>query len=147
MRTSAKRRTASSIARELRTSEQGIGLIEIIISMLLLALLATALVPVLVSGLKQASSSATLATATQLANDELERARSWTRCSDLDPGDYSVTDARAVELMLSTTVGDCLSLFPSSEDPVSVPVTVVVTRLDTNVVVTSTTTNIFIAEL
>jgi type II secretory pathway pseudopilin PulG len=143
MRTSAKRRTASSIARELRTSEQGIGLIEIIISMLLLAILATALVPVLLSGLKQASSSATLATATQLANDELERARGWTRCSDLDPGDSSITDARAVVLTLSTTVGSCS---PSPENPVSVPVKVVVTRMDTNVVVTSTTTYIFIAE-
>jgi type II secretory pathway pseudopilin PulG len=127
----------------LRFSEAGIGLIEIVISMMLLALLATALVPVLVSGLKQASSSATLASATQLANDELERARSWTTCSDLDPGDISITDSREVVLEMSTTVGSCS---PSPENPVSVPVSVVVTRLDTNVVITSTTTYIFITE-
>ena len=143
MKTQCERETAPSVAQELRNSEDGIGLIEIVVAMLLLAILATALVPVLLSGLKQASSSATLATATQLANDELERARSWTRCSDLDPGNYSITDARAVELTLSTTVGSCS---PSPENPVSVPVTVVVTRMDTNVVVTSTTTHIFIAE-
>jgi len=143
MRTSAKRRTASSIARELRTSEQGIGLIEIIISMLLLAILATALVPVLLSGLKQASSSATLASATQLANDELERARSWSNCDDLDPRNISITDARSVVLTMSTTVGSCS---PSPENPVSVPVQVTVTRQDTNVVVTSTKTYLFILD-
>lgn len=143
MNTPGQRRSAPSIAHRLRSSEEGVGLIEIVISMLLLAILATALVPVLVQGLRQASSSATLATATQLANDELERARSWTSCSDLDPGDYSTTDARDVELTLSTTVGSCS---PSPENPVSILVKVVVTRMDTNVVVTSTTTYIFIAE-
>lgn len=137
------RETAPSVAHQLRDSEVGIGLVEIVISMLLLALLATALVPVLLNGLRHASSSATLATATQLANDELERARSWTQCSDLDPDTYSITDARGVELTLTTTVGSCS---PSPENPVSVPVTVDVTRMDTNVVVTSTTTYIFIAE-
>lgn len=143
MSTPYERETAPSLAQQLRSSDDGIGLIEIVISMLLLAILATALVPVLVQGLRQASSSATLATATQLANDELERARSWTSCSDLDPGDYSTTDARDVELTLSTTVGSCS---PSPENPVSILVKVVVTRMDTNVVVTSTTTYIFIAE-
>jgi len=135
--------SAPLVSHRLRFSEAGIGLIEIVISMMLLALLATALVPVLVSGLKQASSSATLASATQLANDELERARSWTTCSDLDPGDISITDSREVVLEMSTTVGSCS---PSPENPVSVPVSVVVTRLDTNVVITSTTTYIFITE-
>lgn len=143
MNTPQTRETAPSVAHRLRHSEDGIGLVEIMISLLLLALLATALVPVLLNGLKQASSNATLATATQLANDELERARSWVRCSDLDPDTYSTTDARNVELTLTTTVGSCS---PSAENPVSVPVTVEVTRMDTNVVVTSTTTNIFIAE-
>lgn len=143
MKTLPKRRTASSVVRELQKSDDGIGLVEIIVSMILLAVLATALVPVLLLGLRQASSSATLATATQLANDELERARSWTSCSELDPGSTSITDARAVVLTVSTTVGSCS---PTPENPVSVPVTVVVTRMDTGVVVTSTTTYLFVAE-
>ena len=143
MNTLRKRRTASSVAQDLTKSESGIGLIEIIISMLLLAMLATALVPVLVQGLKQASSSATLATATQLANDQLERARGWKRCSELAPGTSNTTDARGVVLAVVVTVGSCS---PSAENPVSVPVTVQVTRQDTGVVVTSTTTYIFIAE-
>ena len=55
----------------------------------------------------------------------------------------SITDAREVVLSMSTTVGSCS---PTPENPVSVPVTVTVTRQDTGVVVTSTTTYIFIAE-
>ncbi len=123
--------------------EAGVGLIEIVISMMLLAILAVALVPILVNGLKHASSNATLATATQLANDELERARSWTTCTDLDPVTSTITDERNVELTIETTVGSCT---PSAENPVSVPVQVTVTRSDTGSVVTSTTTYIFIAE-
>ena len=135
--------SSTVVASERQRGEEGVGLIEILISIMLLAILATALVPVLVNGLRQASSNATLATATQLANNELERARSWKTCSALTPGSVSITDARAVVLTLSTTVGSCS---PSPENPVSVPVTVTVTRQDTGVVVTATTTYIFIAE-
>lgn len=124
--------------------EKGVGLIEIVISMMLLAILATALIPVLVQGLRQAASSATLATATQLANNELEHVRTWTRCADLTAGTSNVTDARGVVLAISTTVGGACVVSP--ENPVSVPVTVVVTRQDTGIVVTSTTTYLFIAE-
>lgn len=123
--------------------QEGIGLIEIVISMMLLAILATALIPVLVQGLKQAASNATLATATQLANDELEHVRTWTHCADVVAENNSVTDARGVILTISTTVGSCAV---SPENPASVPVTVVVTRQDTGVVVTSTTTYLFITE-
>ncbi len=123
--------------------EEGIGLIEIIISMMLLAVLATALIPVLVQGLQQAASNATLATATQLANDELEHVRTWTACSDLTAATVSTTDARGVVLTIATTVGSC-SVSP--ENPQSVPVTVTVTRGDTGIVVTATTTNLFISE-
>ena len=130
-------------APEHESGEEGVGLIEILISIMLLAILATALVPILVNGLRQASSNATLATATQLANNELERARSWKTCSALTPGSVNITDAREVVLAMSTTVGSCS---PTPENPVSVPVTVTVTRQDTGVVVTSTTTYIFIAE-
>ncbi len=124
-------------------AEDGVGIIEIVIALLLLAILAVSLVPVLLNGLKQATSNATLATATQLANDELERARSWVKCSELDPASLTVTDARGVQLTLTSTVGSCS---PSPENPVSVPVQVTVTRLDTGVVVTSTTTYLFITE-
>lgn len=125
-----------------RRNDEGFGLIEILISVMLLAVLAVALLPILVQGLRQAASNATLATATQLANDELEHARTWTTCSELVSGSTSTTDARGVDLTIATVVGACAV---SPENPASVPVTVTVTREDTGVVITSTTTYLFIS--
>ena len=121
--------------------DEGFGLIEIVISMMLLAILATALIPVLVQGLQQAVSNATLASATQLANEKIEQARSWKTCTDVAASNTSVTEAHGVVLTIDTTVGSCA---PSAENPVSVPVTVVVTRGDTGVIVTTTRTLVFI---
>lgn len=135
------RATRSSPA--LSGPDEGFGLIEIIISMMLLAVLATALIPILAQGLQQAASNATLASATQLANDELERLRTWTACGDLVADNFTTTDARGVVLTIATTVGACSA---SAENPDSVPVTVSVTRGDTGVVVTNTTTYLFITE-
>ncbi len=141
----AIRRRLGARGSESATSrhEEGIGLIEIVISMMLLAILATALIPVLVQGLKEAASNATLATATQLANDELEHVRTWTACSDLSAGSVSTTDARGVVLTIDTAVEACSA---TAENPEAVPVTVTVTRGDTGKVVTSTTTYLFITE-
>lgn len=111
--------------------------------MMLLAILAIALLPILAQGLRQAASNATLATATQLANDELEHARTWTTCGDLSAGSVSTTDARGVVLTIVTTVGACSA---TADNPESVPVTVTVTRGDTGDVVTDTTTYLFISE-
>ena len=122
-------------------AEEGFGLIEIIISMFLLAMLAVMLAPVLIQGLKQSASNATLASATQLANEQSEQARAWKSCDDVVASIETVTDARAVELTIETTVGPCA---PAAEDPVAVPVTVVVTRSDLGLVVTTTKTLVFI---
>ncbi|MBB5632942.1 type II secretory pathway pseudopilin PulG [Cryobacterium mesophilum] len=141
MNTNRRRLAARSSESNPTRNEAGVGLIEIVISMMLLAILATALVPVLVQGLKQAASNATLATATQLANDELEHVRTWTTCSELTPATVNVTDARGVVLTVATTVSSCTA---TPENPASVPITVTVTRHDTGVTVTSTTTYLFI---
>ncbi len=139
------RRRATRLSKrepEPRRVDGGFGLIEIVISMMLLAILATALLPILVQGLKQAASNSTLASATQLANDELERLRTWTACSDLVADSFTTTDARGVILTTTTTVGACSA---TAENPESVPVTVSVTRGDTGVIVTNTTTYLFIS--
>jgi prepilin-type N-terminal cleavage/methylation domain len=125
-----------------RGHEEGFGLIEILISMMLLAILAVALIPILVQGLKQSASNATLASATQLANEKIEQARAWKTCGEAVASNSTVTDTRGVSLTITTTVGACA---PSAENPVSVPVTVVVTRGDTGGVVTTTKTLAFIA--
>jgi type II secretory pathway pseudopilin PulG len=56
--------------------EAGFGLVEIVVSMFLLALLAISFLPLLITSLKVTVSNATLATATQLVNQDLEVARS-----------------------------------------------------------------------
>lgn len=143
MRTLQRPFAASPAGPGADPGEEGFGLIEILISMMLLAMLAVALVPILVQGLQQSASNATLATATQFANDELERVRTWTSCSELSAGSVSNTDARGVVLTIATAVGACSA---TPENPASVPVTVTVTREDTGVVVTDTTTYLFISE-
>lgn len=134
--------TGSPEPGEIR-EENGFGLIEILISIMLLGILAVSLLPILVQGLRLSASNATLGTATLLANDELEHVRTWEKCSELASGTVTTTDSRGVELTIDTVVGSCTV---SAENPASVPVTVTVTRNDTGVIVTSTTTNLFISE-
>lgn len=121
--------------------EVGFSLIEIIISMFLLALLAMAFLPLLVQGLKQSASNATLATATQLVNGQIELSRSQTTCSTLVATSATVVDPRGVSLLVARTVGTCA---PTAENPASVPVSVSVTRADTGVVVASASTRVFV---
>lgn len=132
-----------------RPQESGFGMIEIVISMFLLALLAIAFLPLLVQGVKHSSSNSTLAAATQLVNDEMELARSRTTCSSLTATSYSVPDPRGVTLQVARTVGGscpAATVPPATATyPRTVPVTVTVTRSDTGVVVSSASTLIFVA--
>ena len=128
--------------------DRGFGLIEIVISMFLLGLLAAAFLPLLVQGLKQSAANATLATATQLANDQIELVRSATKCSELGlPTTVTTTtivDPRKVTLSIVRTVGS--SCAPIAEDPVKVPVSVTVTRTDTGDVLATAHTFVFVSE-
>lgn len=129
-------------------NDRGFGLIEIVISMFLLALLAAAFLPILVQGLKQSAANATLATATQLANDQTELARAATKCSELGLPTTTTTttivDPRNVTLSVVRTVGS--SCAPAPENPVNVPVDVTVTRTDTGDVLATAHTLVFITE-
>jgi Tfp pilus assembly protein PilV len=124
--------------------DSGFGVIEIVISMFLLGLLATALLPLLVQGLKQSASSATLATATQLANDQIEIVRAEKKCDGLVPLNNTVTDARNVSLLVSRTVSACT--VPTKENPSKVTVSVTVKRVDTGVVLATASTLVFVSE-
>lgn len=53
--------------------DDGLGLVEIVIALFLLALLAISFLPVLIQGLQLSVRNATLATASQLLNEELDR--------------------------------------------------------------------------
>jgi prepilin-type N-terminal cleavage/methylation domain-containing protein len=90
--------------------DQGFGLIEVVISMLVLAVLAIAFLPVLVTGLQQSAKNATLATATQLVNERMELVQtSGVDCANI--GLFAVestfVDQQGVSIRLTTTVGTC----------------------------------------
>ncbi|MFC5928085.1 hypothetical protein D6T64_10280 [Cryobacterium melibiosiphilum] len=67
-----------------RATEAGFGLIEIVVSLFLLGILAIAFLPLIVQSLQVSVVNASIATATQLVSDEIERARAQgTVCSAL----------------------------------------------------------------
>lgn len=65
-------------------SDEGFGLVEIVVSMLILGLLAISFLPLLIQGVKVTAQNRVLATATQVVNDEFEYARSLEVCDLLE---------------------------------------------------------------
>lgn len=98
-------------------------MIEVMVATMLLAIVAVAILPMLITGLKNASRNATLATATGLVNQQLEDARSRTTCSALGRSPFSVTDTRGATLNVARTVSTC----PTSGYPQAIPVSIAVT--------------------
>lgn len=90
----------------------GLGLVEILVSMMILAILAIAVLPVLVQGLRTSSRNATLATASQFAGQELDLVRTFSSdCATVSTFDdvpsRVATDARGVSLEIRRSVGAC----------------------------------------
>lgn len=112
-------------------ADGGFGLIEVVISMLLLAVLALAFLPVLVQGIRQSAANATLATATQLVNARLQAAQgAGDLCANVAAlaGTDDITDEYGVQIRVTTTVGTC----PAGTGTVSIAVNAV--RTDTSAV-------------
>jgi type II secretory pathway pseudopilin PulG len=109
-------------------SDTGFGLIEIVISMFMLAALAIAFVPILVQGLKQSAANTTLATATQLVNERMQLVQgAGTTCSVVAALGVTedFTDPRGVVIRVTTTIDAC----PAGAGTVGVTATAV--RQDT----------------
>lgn len=93
--------------------DAGFGIVEVIVAMVMFALLALALAPVLIGGIKASVKMTSIATATQFVNEGLESARvSLSECpaSPSTPDISSRTDSRDVELVRTITIspdGDC----------------------------------------
>ena len=120
--------------------DRGFGLIEIVVAMFLLAIVTLAVLPLLVQGLKLSASNATVAAASQLANQQVELLRSQSLCGAIMPATSTAT-AQGVVLQISRTVG---ATCPLLGYPITVPVSVSVTRTDTSVVVATVKTLIFV---
>lgn len=104
-------------------SDQGFGIIEVVVSIFLLALLAVSFMPLLVNTWKTTAMNTTIATATQIVNQQIEGARAVrsaaaTAPSCQDISNYlSVTlapviDPRGVTLQPKWDTATCPSTYP-----------------------------------
>jgi type II secretory pathway pseudopilin PulG len=74
----------SAPAKNVSPVDRGFGMIEVVISMFLIALIAIAFIPVLVQGMRLSVVNTSIATATQLVSQNMEQARArGTNCADL----------------------------------------------------------------
>lgn len=122
-------------------TDDGFGVAEVLIAMFLLGLIAVAVIPILVQGLRASQSNAAVASATQLAAQQLEQVRGLTSCSAVTGADVS-TSAQNVPLRATRTVSTAC---PASGYPTTVRVSVSVKRTDTNTVLTTASTLVFVA--
>ncbi|WP_157157216.1 hypothetical protein [Diaminobutyricimonas sp. LJ205] len=105
-----------------RRNDEGIGLIEIVVSILLLGLLAVSALPLLVASMQTSHRTASLGTATQIVSGQLEQIRALPKplaCTAVavlgGPGAI-VTDNRGVEYGPSLTVSACPATYPGVVD-------------------------------
>lgn len=124
-----------------RSDEDGFGLVEMVVSMLILAALAVAFLPLLIQGLKQSAQNTTTATATQLVNQQIQLAQSkGPACAAVRSvaGTQDLTDPRGVVIRVTTTVATC----PSGVGTVAVTVSAL--RVDTGATTVTAKTLVFV---
>lgn len=133
------------------TLEDGFGIIEVVISLFLLSLISVSFIPLLVSSIKSTGTNTTIATATQIANQQIEGARAVrsptsTTPSCLDITNFlsvtlaSVTDPRGVTLLPKWDPTSCPSSYPGV-----VRARISVTRSGASNTLAQATTLIFVA--
>lgn len=131
-------------SRARRDPEEGLGLVEIVVSMFLIGLLAIAFLPLVIQSLNLTGSNQTLATATQLANTRVDLARAQVatsgKCGDLTSlaaqAIAPVIDERGKSLQAAMTVS-CPTVYPGTAS-------VVVTVASGSTVVSRAKTLIFV---
>lgn len=131
--------------------EDGFGMIEVVISLFLLSLLSVSFIPLLVNSIKSTGKNTTIATATQIVNQEIEGARAVrsptsTMPSCVDVTDFlnvtlaSVRDPRGVTLLPRWDATTCPSTYPGV-----VRARVSVTRNGSTSIVAQAVTLIYVA--
>ena len=103
--------------RNASDDETGLGLIEIVISLFLLALLAVSFFPILAQGMKTSVLNANIATAGQLVSQQLDIVRTMADdCSTVRTFDdvtvAQVADSRGNQFQPHREVGDCPAAYP-----------------------------------
>jgi len=102
--------------------DKGFGMIEIVIAMFLLGILAMALLPLLISSAQLASKNVTLATATQLVNEQMDVTRRLGKnCAVITLHAHETvglleTDPRGTKLEMTRIAGSCPATYPGTID-------------------------------
>lgn len=143
MRAGHRSATTTTLAARRSAPDDGFGLMEIVIAMLILSILAISLLPLLVQGVRQSAANSTTATANQLVSTQMHLAQSrGTVCADVRAmaGTTTLRDPRNVLLTATTTVSSC----PTGGIG-TVRVSTSVVRGDTGQTVSSATTLVYVA--
>ncbi len=123
-------------------SQDGFGIAEVLVAMFILGLIAIAIIPTLVQGLRLSMTNSTIATATQLANQQVEQVRAVTSCGGVLPT-TTTANVQGVPLQATRTVGTTCPVATASY-PTTVRITVSVKRTDTNAVLATANSLIFV---
>ncbi len=82
--------------------EDGFGVIEVVVAMFLLSLLSISFIPLLVNSIKSTGKNTTIATATQIVNQEIEGARAVRSPTAATPSCLDITNFLSVTIASTT---------------------------------------------
>jgi len=105
--------------KRLQQDERGIGLVDVLVAMMLLAILAVSIVPAIALDMRISSNNVDYATASQIVDRELDKAQVDVpkTCAALQSliGDVignSEPDPRGTILTIKRTLGSCPAVYP-----------------------------------
>jgi len=138
------------VSKHAKTSEAGFGILEVVVSMFLLSIMAMSYIPLLLNSIKDTATNTTIATATQIVNEQIEGARAirsqeatTPSCADvtafLDVTPAPVVDPRGITLVPRWTAPVCPVTYPGV-----VRAEVSVTKLNASTPIASAVTLIFV---
>lgn len=104
-------------------SESGFGIIEVVVSMFLLGIMSVSFVPLVLNSWRDTGANTTIATATQIVNQQIEGARAVRSASSTTPSCQDIVsflqvtlppviDPRGVTLQPSWSSTTCPTLYP-----------------------------------
>lgn len=120
--------------RQRAATDEGFGLVEIVVALFMLAILSVAFLPLLIQGLQVSADNATRATGTQILHDRLEAVRSQSvKCTEVRTAlagtvTSTVVDPRGIQFQVKTVIPACPTTTASY--PGTIAVTVEVRRMD-----------------
>lgn len=136
---------------QIRKDETGFGVIEVVVSMFLLGMMSVSFVPILLNSWKDTGANTTIATATQIVNEQIEGARAVRSASSSTPSCADVLaylqvtlppviDPRGITLQPEWESTSCPTMYPGV-----VRVSVEVSRVGATTPIASAITLIYVA--